>query len=288
MRASDPPVQYLVGTPKGRLTELEAGLLLLPWSTVREGVQTKLLPAESGEVYVLAESSGRVKKERAMRRRKLRRLVTRLKELQRQAPRRDKLLMALGAAKADAGRLYGVMSITLPGPRQKVNAHTFHFRLDRAKLRAVRRREGRYLLRSNLTGRDPGELWNMYMQLVQIEEAFKNLKGDLALRPVYHQKMERIEAHIFVAFIAYTLHVCLRQHCRALAGGLTARAVLEKFSAVQMIDVHLPCTDGRTVILSRYTQPEKELLILLQKLHLQLPAQPPPRISNDDVVKTLA
>ena len=287
MRASDPPVQYLVGTPKGRLTALEADLLKLPWSAVREGVQTKIL-AKDGEVYVLAESLGRVQKERAMRLRKLRRLLERLRELQKQAPRRDQLLMALGAAKAQAGRLYSVMKITVPAPRKMTTPDTFHFRLDRAKLRAVRRREGRYLLRSNLTGKEPGELWNLYMQLVQVEEAFKNLKGDLAVRPVFHQKMARIEAHILVAFIAYTFHVCLRQHCRKVAGGLTPRAVLEKFSALQMIDVHLPCTDGRKVILNRYTQPEKDLQLLLHQLGLQLPAQPPPRIDQAAVVKTSA
>jgi len=287
MRASDPPVQYLVGTPKGRLTAMESALLRVPWCAVREGIQTKLL-TKDGEVYILAESLGRVQKERAMRLRKLRRLLTRLRELQEQAPRRDQLLMALGAAKAEAGRLYSVMKITVPAPREKTNPDTFHFRLDRAKLRTVRSREGRYLLRSNLKGRDTGELWNMYMQLVQVEEAFKNLKGDLAVRPVFHQKMERIEAHILVAFIAYTLHVCLRQRCRKVAGGLTPRAVLEKFSAIQMIDVHLPCTDGRKVILSRYTQPEKELQVLLQQLGMHLPEQPPPRITQSDVVKTSA
>ena len=153
-------------------------------------------------------------------------------------------------------------------------------RLDRVRLRVVRRREGRYLLRSNLTGRAPAELWNFYMLLVQVEEAFKDLKGDLGVRPVFHQKMERIEAHIFVAFVAYALHVCLRQRLRAVAGGLTSRAVLEKFSAVQMVDVHLPTTDGRTVILSRHTQPEKDLQVLLAQLKLVLPAQPPPKITT--------
>ena len=160
-----------------------------------------------------------------------------------------------------------------------MSAESFYFRCDRARLRVVRRREGRYLLRSNLTDRAPGELWTCYMQLVQVEEAFKNLKGDLGVRPVFHQKMARIEAHILVAFIAYALHVCLRQGLRAVAGGLTPRAVLEKFSAVQRVDVHLPTTDGREVILTRHTQPEKELQVLLEQLKLTLPAQPPPKIT---------
>ena len=278
MRASDPPVNYLVGTPKGALSALEKDLLGRPWETVREGVRVKLLP-QDGEVYVLARSDGRVDKERAIRRKKLRRLLARLHELRRQLPERDKLLMALGAAKKEAGRFYALLKITLPAATEAVTAETFHFRFERPRLRIVRRREGRYLLRSNLAGRTPAELWTCYMQLVQVEEAFKNLKGDLGVRPVYHQKMERIEAHILVAFIAYALHVCLRQRLRAVAGGLTPRAVLEKFCAVQMVDVHLPTTDGREVILTRHTQPERELQILLSQLKLTLPAQPPPRIS---------
>ena len=116
-------------------------------------------------------------------------------------------------------------------------------------------------------------------QLVQVEEAFKNLKGDLAIRPIHHQKEERIEAHIFVAFLAYALQVTLRRRLRDLAPGLTPRAVLEKFGSVQMIDVHLPTTDGRKVIMSRYTQPEPELQILLKQLRLSLPNQPPPRVT---------
>ena len=278
MWQSDPPVQYLVGTPKGALSALEKELLARPWEQVRDGIQVKLLPQE-GEVYVLAQSAGRIDKERAIRRKKLRRLLARLQELRRQLPQRDALLMALGAAKKEAGRFYALVKITVPVAGETVSAGNFHFGFDRARLRVVRRREGCYLLRSNLTGRPGAELWNLYMQLVQVEEAFKNLKGDLSVRPVYHQKMERVEAHIFVAFLAYALHVCLRQRLRAVAGGLTSRAVPEKFCAVQMVDVHLPTTDGRTVILTRHTQPEKELQLLLEQLKLELPAQPPPKIT---------
>ena len=145
----------------------------------------------------------------------------------------------------------------------------------------MRRREGRYLLRTNLTEEDPAKLWQYYIQLTQVEEAFKNLKGDLGLRPIYHQREDRVEAHIFVAFLAYCLHVTLRRWLGDLAPGLTPRSVLEKFAAVQMIDVHLPTTDGRHVVLPRYTQPEKELQVLLHELKLTLPEQPPPRITSD-------
>ena len=131
------------------------------------------------------------------------------------------------------------------------------------------------------------------MVLVQVEEAFKNLKGDMAIRPIFHQKMPRVEAHIFVAFVSYALHVTLRQYLKCSAPGLTPRAVLEKFRAIQMVDVHLPTTDGRTVILSRHTQPEPEHEALLHQLHLELPDQPPPQIRpteeahrHDRVVQT--
>ena len=148
----------------------------------------------------------------------------------------------------------------MPAAGQAVSAETFCFRCARPRRRVARRREGRYLRRSNLTGRTPAERWICYMPLGPVEEAFKNLKGDLRVRPVYHQKLERIEAHILVAFLACTLHVCLRQRLKAVAGGLTSRAVREKFCAGQMVDVQLPTTAGRTVILT-------------------LPAPPPPKIS---------
>jgi len=115
----------------------------------------------------------------------------------------------------------------------------FTFTLNRKKLRTIRRREGCYLLRTNLTDNDPASLWQYYIQLVAVEEAFKNLKGDLAIRPIFHKDEKRIEAHIFIGFLAYCLHVTLTRRLHALAPGLTARNALEKFAAVQMIDVHL-------------------------------------------------
>jgi len=276
MRAADPPVQYLVGTPKGRLTKLEKDFVAKPWEEARESVRVKLVEHE-GETYVLARSDGRRAKESSMRKRRLRKLIRRLRELQSQDLKRDELLMKLGAAKKEAGRAYGLMTITTPTKDQPVTAETFRFALDRSKLRHARRREGSYLLRSNIGGGAPDALWRMYLQLVEIEQAFKELKGDLSIRPIHHQRDERIEAHIFIAFQAYCLQVTLKQRLKALAPGLTPRAVLEKFSSMQMIDVELPTTDGRMVVLSRYTEPEKDQQLLLQRLQLQLPKQPPPQ-----------
>jgi transposase len=278
MRASDPPIHYLVGTPKGRLSAMEASLASLPWEKVREGVEVKLLPKE-GELYVFAQSKDRIHKERAMRRRALRKLLQRLAKLQTMTLKRDQLLVKIGEAKADAGRAFGLVDIRLPAPRQPVNAETFGFSINRKKLRQAFRREGRYLLRSNLCDQAPARLWELYMQLTQVEEAFRNLKGDLAIRPIYHQLEHRIEAHIFISFVAYCMHVTLGRRLRDLAPGLTPRAVLEKFAAIQMIDVHLPTSDGRAVVFSRYTLPETDLKMLLSRLKLELPEQAPPRIT---------
>ncbi len=283
MRGAESPIHYLVGTPKGRLSQLEKRFVGLPWEQVREGVEVKLLNKD-GEIYVLAKSAGRVDKERAMRRRRLKKLWHRLHELQQQKLSRDQLLIKLGAAKKEAGRVYFLVDIQLPEKDQPVNAQTFTFRLNRKKLREVRRREGRYLLRSNLVAEDPAQLWQHYIQLTEIEQAFKELKSDLSIRPIYHQKDSRIEAHIFVAFHAYCLQVTLKQRLRALATALTPRAVLEKFAAMQMVDVHLPTTDGRHLILPRYTQPDKDQQILLSQLKLELPDQPPPKIRAQETL----
>ena len=193
---------------------------------------------------------------------------------------REELLMKLGAARSRAPAAWRLVDIEV----DKQNP-SFTFSLNRKKLRKVRRREGRYLLRTNLTNNDPAQLWQYYVQLVAVEEAFRNLKGDLAIRPVFHKNESRIEAHIFIAFLAYCMQITLTRRLHALAPGLTARSALEKFAAVQMIDVHLPTTDGREIRLTRYTHPEPELRLLIDRLKLNLPPQPPPRITTAAVAQ---
>ena len=287
MRAADPPVQYLVGTPKGRLNRLEQALLAKPWKAARPGVKVKLLPQE-GELYVFAESTDRIAKERSMRRRQLKWLWARLAQIGSMQLARDALLMKLGSAQSKAPAAWRLIDIKLAEQEA-----SFSYLLNRDKLKKVRRREGRYLLRTNLTETDPVRLWNYYLQLVQVEEAFRTLKGDLAIRPIFHQDEERIEAHVFIAFLAYCLHVTLGRRLKSLAPGLSTRSALEKFAAVQMIDVHVPTTDERELQLTRYTQPEPELKLLLDRLKLTLPTQPPPKITalqaataQPDVVQT--
>ena len=282
MRQSEPPVKYLVGTPKGRLNRLEKPLLDKPWHQARSGVEVKLL-AQDDELYVLAQSEDRVHKERSMRRRQLKWLWARLKQLSTMKLKREELLMKLGAAKQKSPSAWRLVKIEVDKDKA-----AFTYRLDREKLARQRRREGRYLLRTNLTETDPAKLWSLYLQLVNVEEAFKNLKGDLAIRPIFHQSEKRIEAHILVSFLAYCLHITLTERLRALAPGLTARSALEKFAAMQMIDVHLPTTDGRELVMTRTTQPEPELQLLLGKLKLELPAQPSPRITPAQIAASAA
>ena len=182
--------------------------------------------------------------------------------------------MKLGSAQSRAPAAWRLVVVEL-----KRDGAGFTYRIDRDKLRRVRRREGRYLLRTTLSESDPVKLWTYYLQLVQVEAAFRTLKGDLAIRPIHHQRESRIEAHVFIAFLAYCLHVTLGRQLNALAPGLTPRSALEKFAAVQMVDVHIPTTDGREICLTRHTQPEPELALLLARMKLQLPVQPPPKIA---------
>ena len=276
MRAAG-DVFYLVGTPRGKIQQYEKKWLALPWQKVRDSVEVKLF-AEDGELYVLAKSEGRRAKERAIRRRKLARLLRKLRAMRRSCPARDQLLLRLGAAKKEAGRAYGFVRISLPKDGEAVTRQSFTFAVDKDKLRKAELRDGHYLLRSNLAGEDPAVLWDRYVQLTQVEAAFKTMKSELGLRPIYHQVQQRVEAHILVAFLAYCLTVTLRQRLQALAPGLTPKAVLEKLAAIQMLDVCFPTTDGRWLIMPRYTQPSPEQQVLLHTLKLNLPSQPPPRI----------
>ncbi len=279
MRTSRPETFYLVGTSRARVKKYEQKWLELPWHKVRESVEVKLF-AEDGELYVLAKSAGRQAKEIAIRRKKLARLLRKLRAMRRSCPRRDQLLMRVGAAKTDVGRAFGFVKINLPQAGEAVTGETFTFRLDKAKLKQAELRDGHYLLRTNLMAEDPAVLWDRYMQLTQIEAAFKCLKSDLGIRPIHHQLEHRVDAHILVAFLAYCLSVTLKRQLKAHAPGLTPRAVLEKLAAIQMLDVSFPTTDGRRLVMPRYTEPSPEQALLLHQIKLVLPQQPPPRITT--------
>ena len=277
MRVAEREMFYLVGTPRGRVNKYEKQWLNLPWHKVRDSVEVKLF-SQDGELYVLAKSEGRQAKEIAIRRKKLARLMRKLRAMRRSCPKRDQLLMRVGAAKTEAGRAFGFVKINLPKAGQEVTRETFTFQVDQVKLKEAQLRDGHYLLRTNLVAEDPAVLWDRYMQLVQIEAAFKCLKSDLGIRPIYHQLEHRVEAHILIAFLAYCLTVTLRHRLQVHAPGLTPRAVLEKLASIQALDVCLPTTDGRCLVMPRYTEPEADLALLLHQLKIVLPKQPLPRL----------
>jgi transposase len=280
-------ISYLVGTPKGSINKHEKQWLALPWKQVRDSVQVKLYEHQE-ELYVLARSDGRQAKEIAIRRKRLVRLLRKLRAMRRSLPGRDQLLLRIGAAKKEAGRAFGFVTIALPAATETVTRTSFYFRVDKVKLRQAEQRDGHYLLRSNLTAEDPAVLWTRYIQLTNIEAAFRSLKSDLGLRPIHHRLERRVEAHIFVAFLAYCLQVTLKNSLRNQAPGLSPQAVMEKLATIQMIDVWIPTTDRRWLVMPRYTQPSQEVQILLDKLRIELPKQPPPRIKTTAAVAPVA
>ena len=279
MRQAQRQMFYLVGTPKARVSKYEKQWLELPWHKVRDSVQVKLF-SQDGELYVLAKSEGRQQKEIAIRRKRLARLLRKLRRMRKSLPKRDHLLLRLGAAKKEAGRAFGFVKIRVPGKDEEVTPKTFTFHTDNTKLKEAQLRDGHYLLRTNLVAEDPAMLWDRYMQLTQIEAAFKCLKSELGIRPIYHQLEHRVEAHILVAFLAYCLSATLKHRLQAHAPGLTPRAVLEKLASIQMLDVSFPTTDGRCLTMPRYTEPGDDVALLLHHLRLNLPNQPPPRITS--------
>jgi len=273
---------YLVGTPKSRINQHEKKWLDLPWQKVRDSVEVKLYEHE-GELYVLAKSGGRQAKENAMRRKRLTRLLRKLRAMRKSLPKRDQLLLRIGAAKKEAGRAFGFVKIQTPSADQAVTRETFSFEVEKAKLKAAEQRDGHYLLRSNLTGEDPAVLWTRYVQLTQIESVFRSLKSELSIRPIRHQLEHRADAHILIAFLAYCLQVTLKNRLMMHAPGLTPAAVFEKLATIQMVEVWIPMVDGRWLVMPRHTQPEKDVQALLNQIRITLPSQPPPRIKASQI-----
>ena len=282
MREPERQTFYLVGTPKSRINQHEKKWLDLPWQKVRDSVEVKLYEHE-GELYVLAKSGGRQAKENAMRRKRLARLLRKLRAMRKSLPKRDQLLLRIGAAKKEAGRAFGFVKILMPPAGQAVTRETFSFQVDKAKLKATEQRDGHYLLRSNLTGEDPAVLWTRYVQLTQIESVFRSLKSELSIRPIGHQLEHRADAHVLVAFLAYSLQVTLKNRLMMHAPGLTPAAVFEKLATIQMVEVWIPMVDGRWLVMPRHTQPEPDVQALLNQIRITLPAQPPPRIKASQI-----
>ena len=278
----DTGVDYLVGTPRKLLNSFEKSLLHIQWQQIRNDVSVKSI-RDQNETYVLAKSKARLEKERAIRHRKLRAYLVGLDKLQKNYRDRDRFLKRLGVLLHEAGSCSKCVDLQLPPEGKKVSPRNFKYSFDRPAYRKMIHRDGKYFLRTNQTDKDPIELWEQYMLQTRVEQSFKELKSDLSIRPIHHQLENRVDAHIFIAFMSYCLQTTLRQKLKSSASGLTSQSVLEVLSRIKLLDVYIPTQDNRMLHMQRYTEPEKEHKILLEKLGLRLPAQAPPKIYSERV-----
>jgi transposase len=270
---------YLVGTPKSQLKAYEQKLLAGDWQKISAEVQVQLIP-EADEVYVLCRSTGRVQKERAMRRRWLRQLIGDLRSLRRrvragQLKQRELIQRTIGRWQERHPQAWRWLKWEW---RETEAGLAFDWDWEREKLKKSTQVEGAYLLRAHWTGRDPTTLWQTYVQLTEAEAAFRTLKSEVKVRPIWHWTEPRVEAHVLVAFWGYCLWVCLKKKAQRSAPSLTPWQILDQLGRIALVEVGFELRDGRRMCLPRITQPEPAQALLLEQLHWNLPHQPPPRV----------
>lgn len=269
--------RYIVGTPKSMLKRYERELLATDWRQVHEGLEVRMCPAPDGaEVFILCRSSQRQQKEQAMRDRFEKRIEEGLRKIEaackkgRQNPLKiaQRVGRLLGANTRAAGLFQVEVEADGNGMARLRWSRSEQWR-DWARLS-----EGCYLLRSNVLDWTPEELWRAYIQLTEAEDAFHIQKSDLQLRPVWHQKPERVQAHILVCFLAYVLWKTLEAQCRQAGLGDEPRKVFRELAEIALVDVTLPTRNGVTLRKRCIGQPNQHQLVLLQRLGLKLPAVP--------------
>jgi transposase len=272
---------YVVGTPRSRLKDFETELLEQDWQEVRGRVDVKLRAGQDGDLYVIARSVKRRAKENAMRRNRIRSLYDSLKRLAASVEhghvrQYDVLIHRLGRLQERYVQVFGFVEIS--HQRDHETIQTFEFRLKREALKKAYRQDGIYLLRTNLREEDPAKLWEQYTQLTEVEAAFRTLKSEVGLRPIFHWVGPRVEAHVMLAFIAYAMWVCLKWKLKAVAASLSPRQVIELFRSIQLVEVWFDTVDNRRICLPRITMPEPHHQAVLDQIKWCLPKQPPPRI----------
>ena len=272
---------YVVGTPRSRLKEFEGGLQRQDWKHVRGQVDVVLRPGDDGDTYVIARSVKRRAKENAIRRRRMRKLYDSLNSLaisveQGYVRHYDVLVNRLGRLEERYAQVFGFVEISRT--RDNEDIKQFAFRLNRHALKKAYRQDGTYLLRTNLIENDPAKLWEQYIQLTEVESAFRALKSEIKLRPINHRIEPRVEAHVMVAFMGYAMWVCLKWKLKGMAGSLSPRQAIELFRSLKLVEVWFDTIDGRRICLPRITMPEPEHQIVLEQFKWNLPEQPPPRI----------
>lgn len=274
---------YLVGTPRTLLRKVEAALLDEDWVRVREGIEAKVVAAPDGkpDTFILCRSADRQKKEAAMHERFERKMQDGLARLCRaiesgRLRSRDALQQRIGRLRLECSRVARAYRIDVQGDGETL---ALSWTKDDAKAAYQRHAEGAYLLRTNLSGESEQDLWHMYMQLNDAEAAFRTLKQDLSIRPIYHQLERRVHAHVLVCFIAYAMYRTLDRLARDRGVGISGRKVLAAMSGIKSGDVILPLVDARELRLRRVSRPEKQQAEILARLGIELPE----RIGSDSV-----
>jgi transposase len=277
--------QYIVCTPKAMLKKFEHELLEKEWREVEPGVEIKLLsgPEGSQERFVVCRSAGRAEKEKAILDRFMSRLEAGLKRLRERAEkgnlrRVDLAWQSVGRLKERYWRASSLFDVRISETADREHPRKRKLRIEYA-MREERRAwaglsEGMYLVRTNLKDRDGEELWRAYTQLAQAEAAFRTLKSELGLRPIFHQKTNRVEAHIMVCFLGLAMRKTLEQWMAACGLGTAPRTLIEELREVRQLDVVLPDVHRKEIRLRVVSTPEKRLRILLHKLGLPLPNRP--------------
>jgi len=274
---------YLVGTPKSQLTAFERRLTDQDWQKAAPEVEVKLCPTDS-EIHVLCRSAGRIQKENAMRRRAIKALIRDL----------IKLRNLISKGKLKDGKTIDRRIAHLEErhrPYWRFLKHCacqggrLRWQWDKEKWKASVNRDGAYLLRAHWPGgsNDPAHLWQTYVQLTEAEAAFRTIKGEIKVRPIWHKLPQRVEAHIMIAFLGYAMHVCLKKLAAAKAPSLTPWQILQHLRKIVMVDVEFETRDGRTLTIPRITIPEQEQAAILLQLGWTLPQQPPPRIRSRQI-----
>jgi transposase len=266
--------RYIVGTPKGELRRFERELLKGTWQEIREGLEVKIVSGDAdSETFILCRSADRAAKERAMRERFEQRIAKGLEAIAKSCEKRRH---QIGVIERRVGRLLGLNSrgarlFTVEVKHDASQRVVVTWSQKVAALEAAKRREGCYLLRSNVSDWTAEELWKAYMQLTEAEAAFRIEKDELRLRPVWHQTAERVQAHILVCFLAYALRKTLEGWSQRAGLGRSIKTLMEELARIQSTDVVLQTTDGRAVRLRCVVRPDKAQKILLHHLGLELP-----------------
>jgi transposase len=269
--------QYLVGTPRSKIKEFESYLKEeINWEQVRDEVQVKLISIPGGaETFILCKTEGRQQKEQANRNRFALRIEKALSSLQKlvsagRLKNRDKIHVRIGRILASHPQVADLYQVTV---KERSGQLSLEWSAKQGQQQWREAREGAYLLRTNLTATTAAELWEKYMQLTEVEAAFRALKSELSIRPLFHQLERRVKAHVMVAFLGYALWVTLKHLLAAKGSEWSQARALAELATLQSADIILPTTDGHEIRLRRVTEPTAEQKKLLNQLGIELPDQ---------------